>query len=199
MLTADHENNSYHRQQTISRINHGNTLGRLIYPGNSAEEGGGSHSSSSTMSCTSTLLLLLSLALNRAVTAVQCFVGTNSARKISVEEPYCSFSITYKNDHCDSRPEVVLTDHGNPISDLSPFGVESLCYHTDNSVTCLCFGHLCNDQFNQKEILAMELLKPSSDPRLRRIIVCYLLNNHAHDVFSAKNFEVTASTQEDVG
>ncbi|KAL6740951.1 hypothetical protein Aduo_014254 [Ancylostoma duodenale] len=143
------------------------------------------------MTSTSTLLLLVSLLQHRTVTAVKCFVGVNSARKVTVHDPYCSFTITYKNDHCDSKPEVVLRDHGSPISDLSAFGVESLCYHSETSITCLCFGHLCNDEFNQKEILALELLKPSHDPRLRRIVVCYLLNNHAHAVFEKKSTTVT--------
>ncbi|KAK6753753.1 hypothetical protein RB195_013005 [Necator americanus] len=151
-----------------------------------------------------TSILVLSLLYCRSGYAVQCYVGSNGyVEKVHVNDPFCTFTIRYDSDTCNSEPSVVLAYHGQDdiLED------DNACYHEKNMISCLCFGHLCNDAVNHKEILAMELTKETTKP-LRTLITCYLLFNHGKAAFanekkegnpSSDTTDITRSSTEDWG
>ncbi|CAJ0589487.1 unnamed protein product [Cylicocyclus nassatus] len=112
--------------------------------------------------------------------AAQCYEGTKSFEKVEVQRPYCKFTIKYSNRDCEKRPWISL----EAADDWSNLVIRKpVCYYRRYEVTCFCYGHLCNEGNNIKEILARELIDATTQ-QLVRIITCYLLK-HATGVKTA--------------
>nr|CDJ83665.1 unnamed protein product [Haemonchus contortus] len=148
------------------------------------------------------LFVVLCLPFYRSSLAYECYVGKNAAVAVTVVEPYCGFRITYENDTCESNADVDLTLEYQPsvhvddqqLKDLYQGGV---CYFYNFSLSCICYGHLCNNATHVKEILAFELAREALSP-VEMLITCFLHRDEISAVFGSQttNNPTTTTVQQ---
>ncbi|KAK5986443.1 hypothetical protein GCK32_012835, partial [Trichostrongylus colubriformis] len=115
-----------------------------------------------------------------------------------VEEPLCGFRIVYQNDSCVNNSAVELTVEYEPehaVDDkLKRMFKNGVCYYDSSALTCICYGHRCNDAPHMKEILAMELARGALSSA-KNVITCFLFRDEASAVFGTQPTTRSTSTE----
>ncbi|VDP29551.1 unnamed protein product [Heligmosomoides polygyrus] len=119
--------------------------------------------------------------------ALECYVGNSSAVAIEVRKPLCGFKLTYPDDECEENAKIELTVELGPRENTSAYTLrrkfkDGVCYFEDFSLSCICYGHLCNSELRVKEILALRLARGVSWPS-KKLISCFLYRDEIRTVF----------------
>ncbi|WKY11819.1 hypothetical protein Q1695_003414 [Nippostrongylus brasiliensis] len=136
--------------------------------------------------------LLFFMICSRAF-ANECYVGTKTAVrtdalvKTEVSVPLCGLKAKYEDSECEYDGEIQLTAEVSPetnkpsTSSMNKYK-GGVCFFRNLSVSCICYGHLCNNAIGMKEILATQLARrpPKS---AQKLIMCFLFRDEISPLF----------------
>ncbi|WKY11821.1 hypothetical protein Q1695_003414 [Nippostrongylus brasiliensis] len=104
-----------------------------------------------------------------------------------VSVPLCGLKAKYEDSECEYDGEIQLTAEVSPetnkpsTSSMNKYK-GGVCFFRNLSVSCICYGHLCNNAIGMKEILATQLARrpPKS---AQKLIMCFLFRDEISPLF----------------